>query len=221
MPIPAAALEKEKARVSAMQEKATSKLLPADWDPKPAGDKVLTSMLKVSAPQVKGAHDADLVLLGEHAYIVEHDNDIKPGHGAGNAQYCVLTVVNVKTMSVERVVPMAKSAEVFANETLPAGACFVPRIIQLNDTTLRCFFVCEDQNGKRQSQTWYRDFDMASLTFASICSRNISTRTPQSRASNNPRKPLVSTCWIRLSSSTARLTSRLTISPARKTRLRR
>jgi hypothetical protein len=166
MPIPAAALEKEKARVSAMQEKATSKLLPADWDPKPAGDKVLTSMLKVSAPQVKGAHDADLVLLGEHAYIVEHDNDIKPGHGAGNAQYCVLTVVNVKTMSVERVVPMAKSAEVFANETLPAGACFVPRIIQLNDTTLRCFFVCEDQNGKRQSQTWYRDFDMASLTFA-------------------------------------------------------
>jgi predicted neuraminidase len=166
MPIPAAALEKEKARVSAMQEKATSKLLPADWDPKPAGDKVLTSMLKVSAPQVKGAHDADLVLLGEHAYIVEHDNDIKPGHGAGNAQYCVLTVVNVKTMSVERVVPMAKSAEVFANETLPAGACFVPRIIQLNDTTLRCFFVCEDQSGKRQSQTWYRDFDMASLTFA-------------------------------------------------------
>ncbi len=141
-------------------------LLPANWDAKRAGDEVLAKIIKVSAPQVKGAHDADLVLVGERAFIVEHDNDIKPGHGAGKAQYCVLTVVNVKTMSVERVVPMAKSAQAFANETLPAGACFVPRIIQMNDTTLRCFFVCEDQSGKRQSQTWYRDFDIASLTFA-------------------------------------------------------
>jgi predicted neuraminidase len=141
-------------------------LLPANWDAKHAGDEVLSKMVKVSTPQVKGAHDADLVLVGERAFIVEHDNDIKPGHGAGKDQYCVLTVVNVKTMSVERVVPMAKSAQAFANETLPVGACFVPRIIQLNDTTLRCFFVCEDQSGKRQSQTWYRDFDIASLTFA-------------------------------------------------------
>lgn len=132
-----------------------SHLPPPGWDPKRAGDEVLSKMIKVSAPQVKGAHDADLVLVGERAFIVEHDNDIKPGHGAGKAQYCVLTVVNVKTMSVERVVPMAKSAQTFANETLPVGACFVPRIIQMNDTTLRCFFVCEDQSGKSQSQTWY------------------------------------------------------------------
>jgi predicted neuraminidase len=141
-------------------------LLPPGWDPKRAGDEVLSTLIKVSAPQVKGAHDADLFLVGERAFVVEHDNDIKPGHGAGNAQYCVLTVVNVETMSVERVVPMAKSAQAFANETLPVGACFVPRIIRLNDTTLRCFFVCEDQSGKSQSQTWYRDFDLASLAFA-------------------------------------------------------
>ncbi len=140
-------------------------LLPPGWDPKAAADKVLASLIKVSAPQVKGAHDADLVLVGERAFIVEHDNDIKPGHGAGKAQYCVLTVVNTKTMSVERVVPMAKSGQAFANETLPVGACFVPRIIRLNDSTLRCFFACEDQSGKSQSQTWYRDFDLASLTF--------------------------------------------------------
>lgn len=141
-------------------------LLPPGWDPKRAGDKVLATLIKVTAPQAKGAHDADLVLVGERAFVVEHDNDLKPGHGAGNAQYCVLTVVNVRTMSVERVVPMAKSAQAFANETLPVGACFVPRIIQLNANTLRCFFACEDQSGKRQSQTWYRDFDLASLTFA-------------------------------------------------------
>ena len=145
---------------------APSSLLPPGWDPKRAGDKVLATLIKVTAPQAKGAHDADLVLVGERAFVVEHDNDLKPGHGAGNAQYCVLTVVNVRTMSVERVVPMAKSAQAFANETLPVGACFVPRIIQLNASTLRCFFACEDQSGKRQSQTWYRDFDLASLTFA-------------------------------------------------------
>lgn len=145
---------------------APSSLLPPGWDPKRAGDAALATLIKVTAPQAKGAHDADLVLVGERAYVVEHDNDLKPGHGAGNAQYCVLTVLNVRTMSVERVVPMAKSAQAFANETLPVGACFVPRIIPLNASTLRCFFASEDQSGKRQSQIWYRDFDVASLTFA-------------------------------------------------------
>jgi len=61
---------------------------------------------------------------------------------------------------------MAKSAEAFANETLPTGACFVPRIIRLDDHTLRCFFACEDQGGRRQSQTWYRDFDLRTRTFS-------------------------------------------------------
>ena len=145
---------------------APGSLLPPGWDPKRAGDEILATLVKVTAPPAKGAHDADLVLVGERAYVVEHDNDLKPGHGAGNAQYCVLSVVNVGTMSVEHVVPMAKSAQAFANATLPVGACFVPRIIQLNATTLRCFFACEDQSGKSQSQTWYRDFDLTSLTFA-------------------------------------------------------
>jgi hypothetical protein len=145
---------------------AATRLQPPGWDAKQAADRVLAGLVKVTAPQVKGAHDADLVLVGERAFIVEHDNDIKPGHGAGKAQYCVLAVVNTKTMSVERVVPMAKSGQAFANATLPVGACFVPRIIRLNDSTLRCFFACEDQSGKSQSQTWYRDFDLASLTFA-------------------------------------------------------
>jgi len=141
-------------------------LLKEGWDAKQAGDKVMTGMIKVSADQVKGAHDADLALVGDRAYVVEHDNDIKPGHGAGNAQYCVLTIVNLKSMQVERTIPMAKSAEAFANETLPTGACFVPRIIRLDDHTLRCFFACEDQGGRRQSQTWYRDFDLRTRTFS-------------------------------------------------------
>jgi hypothetical protein len=141
-------------------------ILPSGWDPKRAGDDVLAKLVKFTSSRAKGAHDADLVLAGERAYVVEHDNDIKPGHGAGKDQYCVLTVLNTKTMIVERVVPLAKSAEAFSNESLPVGACFVPRVIQLNSTTLRCFFACEDQGGKSQSQTWYRDFDTDSLAFA-------------------------------------------------------
>ena len=70
-------------------------ILKDGWDAKQAGDKVMTGMIKVSAAQVKGAHDADLALVEDRAYVVEHDNDIKPGHGAGNAQYCVLTVINL------------------------------------------------------------------------------------------------------------------------------
>ncbi len=142
-----------------------SKILPSDWNPKRAGDEILRKIIKVTAPQVKGAHDADLALIGERAFVVEHDNDIKPGHGAGKAQYCVLSVINLKTMSVDHVVPMAASAQTFSNEKLPEGACFVPRILQVNDSTLRCFFACEDQSGKSQSQTWFRDFDVHSLTF--------------------------------------------------------
>jgi len=51
-------------------------LLPADWDPKAAADKVMAGLIKVTAPQVKGAHDAEFVCVGDRAYVVEHDNDV-------------------------------------------------------------------------------------------------------------------------------------------------
>ena len=60
-------------------------LLPAGWDPALAGDVVMQRLIKVTAPQVKGAHDAEFVCVGDRAYIVEHDNDVEPGHGAGAA----------------------------------------------------------------------------------------------------------------------------------------
>jgi hypothetical protein len=59
---------------------------------------------------------------------------------------------------------LARSEQAFANETLPVGACFVPRIRQVGPKTLRCWFASE-QPGKRQSQTYYRDFDLGTLTF--------------------------------------------------------
>ncbi|QEG42296.1 sialidase family protein [Roseimaritima ulvae] len=139
-------------------------LLPAGWDAVQAGDEVLGRLVRVSAPQVKGAHDAEFVCVGERAYIVEHDNDVQPGHSAGRSMYCVLSIVNLNTLEVEKTIPLAKSEQVFENVTLPAGACFVPRILKLDEHTLRCYFASEDGN-RREAQTWYRDFDLRSQTF--------------------------------------------------------
>ncbi|WP_395715935.1 sialidase family protein [Prosthecobacter sp.] len=142
---------------------ATQSLLPANWDPALAGDIVMQRLVRVSAPQVKGAHDAEFVCVGERAYIVEHDNDVTPGHGAGVAMYCVLTVVNLKTLQVEKMHPMAKAGQAFANITLPEAQVFVPRIIRKDEHTLRTYFC--SQPAKEQAVTWYRDFDLRSQTF--------------------------------------------------------
>jgi hypothetical protein len=139
-------------------------LLPSGWNPKTAADKVLSSLIKVTAPQVKGAHDAEFVCVDDRAYIVEHDNDVQPGHGAGAAQYCVLSIVNLNTLTVEKTIPMAKSEQAFDNVTLPRGMCFVPRIIRKDQHTLRTYFC--SQPVKEQAVTWYRDFDLRTQTFA-------------------------------------------------------
>lgn len=138
-------------------------LVPDGWEPALAGDLVMERLIRVTAPHAKGAHDAEFVCVGQRAYIVEHDNDVQPGHGAGAAQYCVLTVVNLKTLEVKRVIPLAKSGQQFENETLPIGQCFVPRILKRNDNTLRCYFA--SQPGDREAVTWYRDFDLGTLEF--------------------------------------------------------
>jgi len=142
---------------------AKTRLLPSDWDPKSAADTVLARLVKVTAPQVKGAHDAEFVCVGDRGHVVEHDNDVEPGHGAGEHEYCVLSVVNLKTLAVEEVVPMAKSAQAFENETLPVGMCFVPRILKINERTLRCYFASQGEG--YEEQMWYRDFDLRTQAF--------------------------------------------------------
>ena len=137
--------------------------LTANWDAALAGDIVMQRLIKVTAPQMKGAHDAEFVCIGERAYIVEHDNDVAPGHGAGVAMVCVLTVVNLKTLAVEKTIPMAKAGQAFANVTLPEAQVFVPRIIRKDDHTLRTFFC--SQPAKEQAVTWFRDFDLRTQAF--------------------------------------------------------
>lgn len=141
-------------------------LLPANWDPALAGDIVMRRLVNTSAPQVKGAHDAEFVCVGERAYIVTEANDVQAGESAGwPFIYATMSVVNLKTLAVEHTEDFARSEQRFENETLPIGACFVPRIIQKDADTLRCYFTSEDP-GKRQSQMWYRDFDPGTGDFA-------------------------------------------------------
>jgi|UniRef100_UPI003782D823 hypothetical protein len=140
---------------------STKSLLPANWDPALAGDIVMQGLVRVSAPQVKGAHDAEFVCVGERAYLVEHDNDVSPGHGAGAAMYCVLSVVNLKTLQVEKTHLLAKAGQAFANVTLPQAQVFVPRIIRKDEHTLRTYFCSKSAS----ELTWYRDFDLRTQSF--------------------------------------------------------
>ena len=51
-------------------------ILPTNWDPVRAADEVLARLITVTAPHVKGAHDAEFARVGDRASIVEHDNDV-------------------------------------------------------------------------------------------------------------------------------------------------
>jgi hypothetical protein len=140
-------------------------LLPSHWNPRQAGDRVLENLANVCPPTVKGAHDADFCMLHGKAYVVYEANDIEPGENpAWPHVYTALSVVNAASGEVEQTVTFAASGMSYANETLPTGACMVPKIVPLNDLTLRCFFASESP-GSRESQTWYRDFDVGRGAF--------------------------------------------------------
>jgi predicted neuraminidase len=141
------------------------KLLPAGWNPKAAADKVMAGLIKVTAPEVKGAHDAEFVIVGERAFIVALANDQRASENPEwPFVYVTLSIVNVKTLAVEKVIPVARGEQVFANETLPPGACFVPRIIVKDARTLRSYFASEAPR-QRQSQEWFIDFDVERQAF--------------------------------------------------------
>ncbi|MDF1754906.1 MAG: exo-alpha-sialidase [Verrucomicrobiales bacterium] len=151
--------------VFSMMAKAAP-LVPENWDPALAGDVVMERLITVTAPEVKGAHDAEMVTVGNYAYIVAEVNDLNSGESAAWPQiYSTLSIVNLDSLKLEAILPVARTEQQFENEKLPVGACFVPRIIQKDDNTLRCYFASE-QPGKRQSQMWYRDFTVKTRKFA-------------------------------------------------------
>lgn len=140
-------------------------LIPSNWDPALAGDVVMERLINTSAPRVKGTHDAEFICVGDRAYLVTEANDQRAGESsAWPFIYVTMSIVNLKTLEVEKVIDFARSEQVFENETLPFGQCFVPRILQKDAKTLRCYFTSQDP-GKRQSQMWYIDFDLEHAAF--------------------------------------------------------
>lgn len=143
----------------------TGAILLEKWDAKRAGDRVMAGLVNTTEPQVKGAHDAEMVIVNGRAYIVAEANDVRGGESAEwPFVYVTLSVVNVKSLAVEKKVSFAKSEQVFENVTLPVGACFVPRILQKDARTLRVYFASEEPK-KRQAQTWFLDYDLEKQAF--------------------------------------------------------
>jgi len=146
--------------------RSIAKTVEDKWSPKLAGDRVMQGLVNVTAPQVKGAHDAEFAIADGKAYIVAEANDTKAGEAADWPEiYVTMSIVDLKTLKLERVMTFAHGGAVFANETLPAGACFVPRIIQKDERTLRCYFASEAPK-QRQSQMWFIDYDLKRGLFA-------------------------------------------------------
>jgi len=143
------------------------RILPSGWDPKLKGDNVLKGMHNVCSPQIKGAHDGHFVIADKKAYITYMANDVQPDE---NPQwpfiYNAMSIVDIETGAIRKILPFASSEKVYNNEKLPVGSCFVARILQKDKNTLRVFFASENP-GVRQSQTWYIDFDIETESFNS------------------------------------------------------
>ena len=150
---------------SKKDSRTSPSLLPEGWDAKAAADKVMAGLIKVTGPEVKGAHDSHLAIVGERAFVISEVNDRQASENAGwPFIYASLSIVDLRNERLLDVMTVARSEQAFANETLPVGACFVPRVKQVGPQTLRCWFASE-QPGKRQSQTYYRDLDLRTMTF--------------------------------------------------------
>ncbi|MBE0652522.1 MAG: exo-alpha-sialidase [Bacteroidales bacterium] len=142
-----------------------SQILPSGWDPKLAGDKVLKGLVNVCSSQVKGAHDGCFVIADNKAYITYMANDVQPNENPRwTFIYNALSIVDIETGTIRKILPFASSEKVYENEKLPVGSCFVARILQKDKNTLRVFFASENP-GVRQSQTWYIDFDLDTESF--------------------------------------------------------
>lgn len=133
--------------------------------PQERAEKVLENLIKITAPQVMGTHDAHMTIVDGKAYIVYEANDVKASESAEwTFIYCAMSIVDIKSNKVEKIIKFAESEQAFCNEKLPVGCCFVPRIIQKDDSSLRVFFASEHPH-KRQSLIWYIDYDIRRQEF--------------------------------------------------------
>ncbi len=126
---------------------------------------VLDRLIRVTDKRVRGAHDAQMVIVYGKAYIVYEANDVQPGEGAWPFIYSAMSVVDIRENCVTDIETIALPGQSFANVQLKEGRCFVPRILQKDKQTLRCFF-CSIDESRRESESWYRDYDTNSRSFS-------------------------------------------------------
>jgi hypothetical protein len=165
---------------------AAEPLVPQGWNPKQAGDAVMQRLIRVTAPEIKGAHDSALVVVGDRAYVVAEVSEKRSGESPSWPEiYSTLSVVDRKQMKLLQTIPFARGEQKFANETLPYGSCFVPRVWPKDARTLRCYFHSQEP-GKRLAQTWTIDFDTETMTFADRIER-ARLQTPAGTFDLNPK----------------------------------
>lgn len=135
------------------------------WDDKTRAEKVLEHMIRITPAKVKGAHDAQMVIVSGKAYIVYEANDIQPGENPSwPYNYAAMSIVDINNMRILSSGAFAKSASKFENAQLKTGSCFVPRVLQKDERTLRVFFASTEP-GVRQTETWYIDYNLETQAF--------------------------------------------------------
>ena len=134
-------------------------------NPKVRARTIMNHMIRITHSDVRGAHDAQMVITQGKAYVVYIANNIQPGEDSvWPFVYCAMSIVDIITNQVLAVHTIAEGAQIFSNVQLKPGACFVPRVYQKDERTLRVFFTSMEPQ-KRETESWYRDFDIVSGTF--------------------------------------------------------
>ncbi len=153
--------------------------------PEERGQEFLDSMIRVTGESVKGAHDSSLVVTDKKAYIVYMANDRQPGENSRWPYiYTAMSIVDIASNRLLDSREVAHGGQQFANVRLKEGSCFVPRILQKEERTLRIFFDSMDPDN-RPTEVWYRDYDLQSGKFDASIGR-VNMETPEGTVPLSP-----------------------------------
>lgn len=88
---------------------APGRLVPTDWNPKLAADRVMAGLTNVSAPQVKSAHYSDFAIVGGRVFVVSITNDVQPGEAASwPFCYAAMSVVDLEGRRLEKFIYLGR-----------------------------------------------------------------------------------------------------------------
>ena len=95
---------------SKKDSRTSPSLLPEGWDAKAAADKVMAGLIKVTGPEVKGAHDSHLAIVGDRAFVISEVNERQASENAGwPFIYASLSIVDLRNERLLDVMTVARS----------------------------------------------------------------------------------------------------------------